>query len=81
MDSHTKEEYQQKRIEIIDKFTQEFMKKSRYNPLTVKIIECLIRDENPYAIIEILINNQEKLIEELHKAVELTRSPQIILKQ
>ncbi|WP_281322164.1 hypothetical protein [Flavobacterium aestivum] len=66
MSEFTKEEYEKKRIEIIDNFTKEFHKKGeRGHAMTITIIESLIRGENPYNIIEQLVKNQDELIEKL----------------
>lgn len=64
-------EYEQKRKEIIEKFTASFIEqKYNTNATLNSTVEYLIRGGNPYEIIEMLINNQENIIEELQKAVE-----------
>jgi hypothetical protein len=77
----TEDEYREKRLEVIDKFSKEIIEKNiQYDPLTVKIIECLIRNENPYTIIEQLIQitqQQQKQMQELISFMP----PQPILKQ
>lgn len=81
MDQLTKEEYEKKRIEIIEKFTKEFQEKgAKGHAMTIKIIECLIRGENPYNIIEILIKNQDELIDKLHEMAIYAPSKPILLK-
>lgn len=64
-------EYEQKRKEIIEKFTTSFIEQ-RYNTNATlnRTVEYLIRGGNPYEVIEMLISNQENLIKELEKAVE-----------
>jgi hypothetical protein len=72
------EYYEKKRQEIINKFTQGFIDKTyNYNPLTRKIIEALIRGDNPYNIIEMLILNQDNLINEFKTKLELSPMPTI----
>ena len=59
----TREQYEKKRVEVIDNFTKGFIEKTiDNNAMTMRIIESLIRGENPYNIIEILLNNQDENI-------------------
>lgn len=54
-------EYLQKKKEVIEKFHKEFLEGNYYkDPILHNIIETLIRDGNPYDIIEkLIIHNQE----------------------
>ncbi|PWA10956.1 hypothetical protein [Flavobacterium laiguense] len=66
----TKEsDYREKRLEVIDNFTKDFIENNaQTDPLTVKVIECLITNENPYTLIEQLIKinqDQQKYISQL----------------
>jgi len=64
-------EYEERRKEVLEKFTQSFIEGKYLNNATLhNTVEYLIRGGNPYEIIEQLINNQENLIEELQKAIE-----------
>ncbi len=77
----TKEEYQKKREEIINNFTQGFIDKTYdNNAYTMAIIESLIRNENPYNIIEKLVINQDNLIKKLNEVITNSPMPPIILK-
>lgn len=77
----TQEEYQKKREEIINNFTQGFIDKTYdNNALTMAIIESLIRNENPYNIIEKLVINQDNLIKKLNEVITNSPMPPIILK-
>lgn len=77
----TKEEYQKKREEIINNFTQGFIDKTyNNNAYTMAIIEMLIRNENPYNIIEKLVINQDSLIKKLDEVITNSPMPPIVLK-
>lgn len=60
----SKEEFENKKRDVIEKFDSEFT--SRYynkSPLFNHVYELLIRDANPYEIIQKLIEQHEKDIE------------------
>lgn len=75
------EQYDNKRIQVIDKFSKMFIEKNRYNAYSVKVIESLIRGEDPYSIIEQLLENQEKLINDLVEVLDKAPIKPIILKK
>jgi hypothetical protein len=69
----TKEqEFKQKRHEVIEKFNKQFID-NNYNtdPTTHKVIELLIRDANPYTIIEHLITINQDLLKEYEKLIRI----------
>lgn len=55
----TSEQYQTKRQDIIDNFKSLSIEQILSNPITTTILEMMIRDTDPYEIIEILIKQQE----------------------
>ncbi|MEO7977757.1 hypothetical protein [Flavobacterium sp.] len=62
----TEEQYFAKKKEVISKFTEDRM--INVDATTNKIIECLIRDVNPYVLIEQLLEiniQQQKTISDL----------------
>lgn len=57
------QELEKKRKEIIEKFNKQFIDNNfNTDPTTHKVIELLIRDVNPYTIIEHLITVNQDLI-------------------
>jgi hypothetical protein len=54
-------DYAIRKGKVLEKFTQEFFTIHRHNPLYRQVYEALIRDADPYGIIEQLIeiNNQQ----------------------
>lgn len=66
----TQEEYQKKRLEVISKFNKQFIDNNlMQDAQTAKIVQLLIRDANPYEIIESLITSQQELLAEFDKLV------------
>lgn len=69
MPFRTEAEYNSKRDEVLSKFKEEFyLNYYNYDPQFREIVEMLIRDADPYAIIEALIIDRKKLLEQ---AIEL----------
>lgn len=66
----TEEEYQLKKYEVKAKFTQEFFQEHQYHPLFNATYEMLIRDMNPYQIIEQLINANSELFQISKRLIE-----------
>jgi hypothetical protein len=43
------EDYSEKRLKVIERFSKDFIEKNiQTDAFTVRVIECLIRNENPY---------------------------------
>lgn len=64
-------EYIRKKEEILSRFRKEFIEQQYNKDASLnKIIEYLIRDGNPYEIIELLIENQQRLVNELYNKLE-----------
>ncbi len=69
-------EYQQKRQEVIAKFSAKFTPEYiNTNPIIYKVMECLSRDYNPYQLIEELLEMNIAAIEEMRKWVNSTPLP------
>jgi hypothetical protein len=72
------DEYREKRVKIIDEFSTGFVEKNiQTDALTVRVIECLIRNENPYTIIEQLIRNNQEQHQKILELVDLIPPPPI----
>lgn len=62
----TEVDYKNKREEVLSKFSEEFAKEFyTYDAVFRNISEMLIRDADPYAIIEQLVIDRKKLIEQM----------------
>ena len=72
-----KNEYHQKKNEVIAKFTPDFMEQYKYDAPFRAILEMLIRDENPYTLIERLIEDRKDLVKQMHSIIELSPIPVI----
>jgi hypothetical protein len=78
----TKEQYEQKRSEVIAKFNKQFIDNNySTDPYTHSAIELLIRGVNPYEIIENLITSNQRLLAEYDKLINYQPQPPIILKK
>ena len=75
----TKEsEYHEKRLEIINKFSLSFIEKNLpTDALTHHIVEMLVRNHNPYSIIEELIRINQDYQKKLSELVNLIPPPLI----
>lgn len=63
-----RELFESKKNEVINKFSEKISKDEFLsNVLLNKIVMSLIYGNNPYSIIEQLIDNQEQLIKEMHE--------------
>lgn len=61
----TQQEYRTKKMEVIHKFREQFMKANYlYDPLLHSVVEMLIRDADPYTIIEELIKMRQQYMKE-----------------
>lgn len=60
--------YNKTREKILSQFSKEFSEHQYiYNPLFHQIVETLIREDKPYQIIEQLLLDRNRLIEEINK--------------
>ena len=66
------EEYLSKRQKVLSRFSKEFIDEHCNNNMAFRtIMEMLIRDEDPYSIIEWLIEDRNKMMKEV---IEVIRS-------
>ncbi len=74
-----KEEYHQKKDEVIAKFTPDFMERYKFDAPFMAILEMLILDANPYELIERLIEDRKEMTDKMKSLIELLPpSPRII---
>lgn len=75
-------EYRSKKEQVISKFKKEFFKENyNYDQMFHNIVELLIRDVNPYEIIERLIDDRKVLIERTIELMNYNVKPIINLKK
>jgi len=61
----SEEQYRSKKEEVVSKFTKEFVEENyNYDAGFRKIMELLIADADPYAIIEQLILDRKRILKE-----------------
>lgn len=78
----TKEQYEQKRLEVIAKFNKQFIDNNfNTDPYTHKAVELLTRGANPYEIIEWIITANQELLKEYDKLIRISPMPPIIIKK
>jgi hypothetical protein len=74
-------EYRSKKEQVISKFREEFVKENyNYDPMFHNIVELLIRDIDPYEIIERLISNRNELVKKTEEFMNYNAKPIIIPK-
>lgn len=73
----TNEQYRLKKQEVIDRFKKEFMETyyKEYDPTFRHVLELLIRDADPYEIIERLIKDRKELADKFKEFVTLYSRP------
>lgn len=72
----------QKRVEVYQKFQREFMEKFYYrDPMFRNVFEMMIRDTDPYTIIEKLIEDRAKLVQHMEVMIAQTPIYKIIPKE
>jgi len=64
-------DYAIRKGKILEKFKQEFFIKYMHNPLYRNVLEGLIRDVDPYEIIEKLIEINDEQFQKIRKLIEL----------
>jgi hypothetical protein len=64
---------------ILENFSPEFIEKANYNPIARAIIETLSREDNPYSLIEQLVEDREKLAKNFEEYI-LSNPPRYVLK-
>jgi hypothetical protein len=71
MSFNSRAEYYSKKEEVLSKFREEFAREYyTYDAVFRNIAEMLIRDADPYAIIEQLVTDRKRLVEEMIKLYE-----------
>jgi hypothetical protein len=65
----TQAEYYMNKGTLREKFSSEFLEKAKTNPTANSILETLIRQDNPYMLIEQLVSQQEAMAEEIKRLV------------
>jgi hypothetical protein len=65
----TKAEMMLNKGTILERFSPEFIEKIKYNSSARAIFETLSREDNPYAIIEMLVSKQEELGKEIERLI------------
>lgn len=82
MSINDQQAYYSKKEEVLSKFTKKFIEGNYMtDPLLHNIVEMLIRGSDPYQIIENLITDRIRLIEQMIKISELHAKPIIIDKK
>lgn len=76
---NTESEYRIKRDEILSKFTSEFLITHRHNATFRAIYEMLIRDADPYEMIEKLLDLNVENSKTIKAIVENIRHPHSII--
>lgn len=71
MDEMDARDFAIKKGEVLERFGKEFWKRFRHNDLYIKCQELLIREADPYSIIEKLIEINDEQREKLMKTIEL----------
>jgi hypothetical protein len=66
-----KRDYSIRKGKILERFTQEFFTRHKNNVLYRNVLEALIRDADPYEIIEKLIEINAEQYQKIHELVQL----------
>lgn len=63
-------EYRSKKEEITKRFHKEFLEGNNSDPMFRTIVEMLIRDTDPYELIERLIVDRQELVSKMRKLID-----------
>lgn len=64
-------DYAIRKGKVLERFTQEFFTRHKNNPLYRNVYEGLIRDVDPYEIIEKLIEINAEHFQKIHELIQL----------
>lgn len=70
-------DYAIRKGKVLEKFKEDFFRKYMYNGLYRDVLELLIRDHDPYEIIEKLIEINDTQFQKIHELITLHAFPQI----
>lgn len=66
-----REDYRSKKEEVLSRFRKEFIEgRYMYDPVTHAVVEMLVRNSDPYQIIEQLIEDRLKLVKSFEEEIQ-----------